>query len=96
MGGGTEALVGVKMFPGDGGFICDIKRGGKSLLEGLGRVNVGEVEHRRIDGWGGGKRTFVRVKEDWDGSGTKTTKVINSEGDKDRVVGGDGGNNGLS
>ena len=53
MVGGTEALVGVKMFPGDGGFICDIKRGGKSLLEGLGRVNVGEVEHRRIDGWGG-------------------------------------------
>ena len=93
---GTESLVWMKMFPGDGSLICYMKRGGKSVLEGLGRVDVIEFKHGRIDGWWGRKGTFVRVKEDWDRSWTKTTKVIDSEGDKDGVVGGDGGNDGMT
>ena len=96
MVGVAESLVGVKMFPSGGGLICYSERGGKSVLEGLGRVGVIESKHGWIDGWWGRKRTFVGVKEDWDGSWTKTTKVIDSEGDKDRVVGGDGGNDGMT
>ena len=92
MVGITETLVGMKMFPGEGGLVGYMKGGCKGVVEGLGGGGVVESKHGWIDGWWGRKGTFVGVKEDGDGSGAKTTEVIDGEGDEDGVVGGDGGN----